>query len=291
METIVFGDVLKHWRLHNPRGLPTILWAPGVDSSAWFAQQFREKGITATHIDGSTDDEERKFHFAASKAGDLSVICSCGVLREGVDLPWVACGILVQPCVALSTFIQIAGRLLRAHPNKTKAILIDHAGAWHRHGSPNADREWSLDDTDQAIAKRVKEARQAGEVRQPICCPKCSGVRAAGPICPYCQHKHVRSVRSVRMTDGKLVRMVGDVVKRKQKLSGDQKEWRSCLYAAAASGRTIAQAAGDFQRRTGHALPVGLENVPPRGRAGDSDWERKAGAVFPWLLKRKAVKS
>lgn len=283
MDTLVVGNVFDYWKTLNPFGLPTMLWAPGVSESRWFAEQFEQRGITAAHIDGETEESERNRIFCGSQAGAIKVLCSCGVLREGADLPWIHHGILVQACGALSTYLQIVGRLLRSHPGKTRAILQDHVGAWHRHGSPNADRDWSLDDDDVSIARKLKKAREAGE-RQPICCPRCSGVRTSGPRCPFCGHEHARSVRMVRQVGGKLVRMVGDTVKRKKQQSAEQKAWTSCLYAAANGGRTVAQAAADFRRRTGQRLPPGLEHVPPHGSL---DWHRAVTDVYPWMRRRR----
>lgn len=284
METLAFGDTFREWERLNPWRRPTVLWAPGVAESRWFAEQFQARGVKAAHLDGDTADAERDDLFAASQAGDLPVLCSCGVLREGVDLPWLEVGVLVQPCAALSTFLQIAGRLLRACPGKERATLIDQAGAFWRHGSPNADREWRLEDGDRQIAKRLRRERQEGREREPIRCPKCSGVRAAGPECPHCGHRHVKSVRQVRMLGGEMHRVIGDTVKKAAAKTADQKLWASCLYAAAASNRTVEQAALDFRRRCGRSAHAGLQ---PRPDVGGLDWKRRCDQVFPWLLKRR----
>src|SRR5262249_8275086 len=52
MVTGIFGGVLESWRKLNPEEKPTILFAPGVRESVWFADQFRANGIRAAHIDG-----------------------------------------------------------------------------------------------------------------------------------------------------------------------------------------------------------------------------------------------
>jgi superfamily II DNA or RNA helicase len=125
------------------------------------SQEWKKLGVSAGHIDAETTDEERRQMFADHRAGDLSVICSQGVLREGADLPWVTHGILCQPCNGLGTYLQIVGRLLRAWPGKEKCILQDHAGAW-RHGSPNEDR-LVADDTDESLAKERKAGFEKGD--------------------------------------------------------------------------------------------------------------------------------
>lgn len=287
MQCTVFGDVFDNWKRLNPFALPTLLWAPGIDESRWFVDQWKRKGVTAAHIDGDTPEEERKEIFEASKEGRITVLSSCGVLREGFDAPHIAHGILCQPCGGLSTFLQIVGRILRAHEGKDLAILQDHAGAWHRHGSPNADREWDLNDTDKSISEKKRKQREQGEDPEPICCPKCGGVRKIGPTCPFCGHEHVKSCRYVRMTDGTLKKMLGPVVKKKAPKDPDQEAWKQALYAAARSNRTLDQARGIFKKNTGRYVPLGLQNMPPEG---SQDWNRRAGDVYPWLLKSRKRK-
>lgn len=288
MQCTVFGDVFEHWRRLNPAARPTLLFAPGVPESKWFAEQFCQRGVEALHVGDDTPDEERQAAFAAHREGRVKVICSFGILREGVDLPWAWHGILLQACGALSTYLQIVGRLLRSSEGKERAILQDHSGAWHRHGSPNADRDWRLSDTDRQLARRLLRSRQRGEgPAEGICCPKCQGVRGGGPKCPHCGHEHVRSVRMVRMTDGQLKKMQGPTVKRRKLDSDDERLWTSCLYAAAHSGHTLGQARGRFAQRAGKPLPDHLPHVPA---AGSLDWDRRALDVYPWLGRRKGSK-
>jgi superfamily II DNA or RNA helicase len=281
METLVFGSVLEEYLKLNPWKLPTLCWAPGVEASLGLVKKFNDAGVSAAHLDGETPDHERVRLREMSRSGEIKILCSCGVLREGADYPWICHGILIQPCGALSSFLQIVGRLLRAYPGKTRAVLQDHAGAAWRHGSPLLDREWVLEDTDRAIAKRLKQGRRNGEP-QDITCPNCHGMRRSGPVCPHCGHQHVRSVRNVRTVEGKLVRVVGDPVKRRGGSDADR-VWLSCLYAAASSGQTLEQAAHAFRRRTGNYLPAGLKNTP---RRGDYAWKKLAADVYPWLTKK-----
>ncbi len=282
-QTDVFANVVEWWKKLNPWALPTLLWAPGVPESRWFVEELTCQGITAAHIDGETDDQERERILAGSKDGSIKIVCSYGVLREGGDFPWIVHGILIQVCGALSTYLQIVGRLLRKDEHKDECVLQDHSGAMWRHGSPNADRLWSLEDTDLSIAKKVQAERRQGGAKEPIRCPQCGGERLAGPKCPHCGHEHQKSVRMVRMTSGKLTRVTGNMVKVKRPGGDDQRIWMSCLYAAAARNQTVSQAAGNFHRKTGR-WPHGLGNVPSHT---DPEWALKAVEVYPWLKKRR----
>lgn len=299
----VFGDVVEHWLLLNPERRPTLLWAPGVQESRGFVEVLRKNrknGITAAHVDGETpldcpwckalgrgesaprrtveEIDCRTCIGNGSRDGTIQIVSSYGVLREGVDWPWICHGILVQVCGALSTFLQLAGRLLRAFPGKDQCVLQDHSGCWHRHGSPNIDRVWTLGDEDRRIRKEKKKRLEAGDEREPICCPQCHAIRTAGPKCRHCGHEHVRSVRFVRTVEGELKRAVGSVVKKKRQVSEDQKTWTVCLYAGAARNRTLRNCWGDFYRRLQRPVPPDVKPQPPQG---DDRWDMPVRLVYP----------
>lgn len=211
--------------------------------------------------------------------GKIAILGNC---------PWLRVGILIRACAAVSTFIQITGRLARSYPGKDHAILIDHSGSVNRLGSPNADRDWCLKDTDRSIAVARKAGLERGEIREPITCPECGAVRKAGPECWACGHRHKLGVRMVRMLDGTLVRKVGQTVKRKPPPGQPQQIWIQCLIRSARGVRpqTVGQAAALYKRTTGHELPDGIPHVPPRG---SPDWSRHVGQVFPWAARRKGA--
>jgi DNA repair protein RadD len=215
MQCLVFGDVFDHFRRLNPDMRPSALFAPGVAESRWFVDRFNERGVSAAHIDGTTPQAERAAIFAGLESGSLVLVSSYGVLREGWNCPIVSHGLIIQACHGLSTYLQIVGRLKRSAEGKQRYTLQDHSGCWHRHGNPDADRTWSLDDTDSEIARRRREACEAGTEIQPLRCPECGAVRESGCVCPQCGARHMQSVRVVRQTDGRLVEMHGPAIREK----------------------------------------------------------------------------
>lgn len=285
MQCTVFADVFDHWRKLNPEQWPTLLWAPGVPESRWFVQKFLEAGVSAAHVDGETDPDLRRQIQADHQSGAVKVVSSYGVLREGIDWPWVRHGIGVQVWRDYSTYLQCVGRLLRAYPGKEIAILQDHAGAWHRHGSPNLDRDWTLADTDKEIALRQRKRREAGLEGEPICCPRCHGIRSKGPKCPHCGYEHTRSVRMVRTEAGELKKAVGNTVKRKPQKTEEQKVWTSCIYAGVARNMTVRQIWGWWWKRMQRQLPPDCFPRPPA--EGSTDWERTVSEVYPNYCRRR----
>ena len=73
------------------------------------------------------------------------MLCNCGLISEGVDVPSIVGAILLRPTASLALYQQQVGRALRPAPSKSGAIILDFAGNVARHGLPDAPRSWSLD--------------------------------------------------------------------------------------------------------------------------------------------------
>lgn len=292
----VFADVLQSWKAIQIRHgkdfkgghIPSVLWAPGVPESRWFAAAFCAEGIPAAHIDGTTSTAERDRIREESKNGQTRVVCSMGVLREGVDWPWLSHGIAVQTWGSIATYLQCVGRILRADAGKPYAVLQDHAGSWHRHGSPNRDIEWELGDTEESVERKLKAPapKSKDDCPEGVVCPQCRSVRQSGPRCPKCGYEHTKSVRRVFTEDGNLVEVEGspNYTKPRDPVE-DEKVWKSCLFACGRSGRTMGQAVGMFKSKVGHD-PYGMPDVPS---SGSIDWDRRVADVCPWTQPRKEV--
>ena len=293
IETI-YGRVIKHYRLYNPEGRPTILFAPGVKESRWFVEQFMKQGITAAHIDASTPPEERKAILAGSRDGTIKVLCNRFVLREGVNAPWLSHCIFATMFGALSNYLQAGGRLLRPWPGVDRVTVQDHGGSYHAFGSLNEDREWELGDTDLSIEQKKKAARNSGAGEpEPIVCPKCHAIRKSGPKCWNCGHQHKLSVRYVVQLDGTLKPQSGKIYKPKKgaNKSPQEKAWTTALYqcANAKQPKTFKQAMGLYREKMGEWPPMGLPMMPT-GDTNDPDWKRFVKDVHPWMKRQPKKK-
>lgn len=261
----VFGRVWDHWLRLNPDQLPTILFAPGVKESLWFAEQFKARGVRTAHIDGSdvwldgeyisSDPEARQYVISLVRENEVPVVCNRFVLREGIDIPELRHGILATVFGSLSSYIQSCGRLLRASESKSFATLQDHGGNWWRHGSVNVDRDWQLDATNrQVVGERIETIREKKQA-EPIVCPEC--LRAYVPSkrgCPACGHVSHGKSRMVVQVAGDLKPVKGDVIKpRLVKERHDTAAiWKRYYYSqrAAPGGPSIKPMRGSFTRTT-----------------------------------------
>lgn len=217
----VFGRVKEWFDILNPDHRPTILFAPGVEQSLWFAEQFARAGVTVAHIDGDdvwmegewhrADREVREQVLAKSEAGEVVVLCNRYVLREGIDAPWLKHGIFATLFGSLQSYLQSGGRLLRAHDSLEYVTIQDHGGNWVRHGSLNADRDWKLDWTSTMhTARRADRLRERRE-RPPTVCPACKRI-VTGRVCPCGREIHLHS-RPVVQSTGELKELRGDIFK------------------------------------------------------------------------------
>lgn len=290
-ETIVVGKVIDHWKQLNPQSAQTVLFAPGVKESRWFAEQFNIAGYRAAHIDAKTSNRERKRVFSEWAAGDIQVVCNFGILREGFDLKSCRHAILCQPTNKLSTYLQIVGRVIRSAPGKSEAILQDHIGAYWRHGSPNQDRTWALDDTDASLRKERKEKEKAKKDDEgPFLCVKCGCVRHAIPgfysRCPKCGYEAVGVEKIVRQTNGKL-----KVVKQKKEVVKKQRSASACLKSAIYTGSFVGMTAGQVMAiaMRKHGRYIRQHEVPDIRIPLSTEpcWNQPAGDVWPWAQRRK----
>jgi DNA repair protein RadD len=272
----LFGRVLEWFHKLNKSRRPSILFAPGVPESLWFAQQFTRQGIPAAHIDGNSvwfdgesrgsTTESRAEILARSRDGELPIICNRFVMREGIDAPWLEHGILATIFGSLSTYLQSVGRLLRASPGKERCTIQDHGGNWHVHGSPNSDRHWDLDYTPGVVAAMRTDALREKLEKEPSRCPGCSQILFAR-TCPTCGRviNHAKKVRPVVTSDGELVAMRGDVYRRRfRKLEPDtEAKWKGVYFRARNSqNMTFRMAEGLFFRDHGYFPPRYLPFMP-----------------------------
>lgn len=110
-----------------------VLFAPTVAMAYEMADALNAEGITAVGIDGKTSVEERRRILADHARGDVQVVCNCAVLTEGWDAPWCSAAVIARPTSSSGLYVQMAGRVLRTHPGKRDALIIDVVGVTGKH--------------------------------------------------------------------------------------------------------------------------------------------------------------
>jgi DNA repair protein RadD len=178
------GDVVEHWLRHSERRR-TVGFAVDVAHSVHITRELVKSGVRAEHLDGTTKQDEREAILSRLASGETEFVSNCAVLTEGFDLPDLGCIVLVRPTKSLLLYRQMIGRGLRTAPGKTDCIILDHAGAVHRHGLPTDPIAWTLH-TDQRAANKTHDRRKS-EHKDPFCqCKSCGHLRQKGFACFNC---------------------------------------------------------------------------------------------------------
>jgi DNA repair protein RadD len=196
---VITGSAVKHYGKYAD-GKKAIAFCVSVKHAKDVAEDFRNAGYAASHIDGGMDDTERDAVLKAFEEDRVQILTSCDLVSEGFDLPSVEVAILLRPTKSLGLFLQQCGRAIRPHPDKEKTIILDHAGNTARHGFIDDDRDWSL--ADGFVANNGKSSDKVVSVRT---CTACFAVHKPTPTCPMCGHVYPVMGRAVKHVDGDLV--------------------------------------------------------------------------------------
>jgi superfamily II DNA or RNA helicase len=205
----ITGDAIKHYQALADRRR-AVAFCVSIQHSKHVAEQFNRVGIIAAHLDGETPLTERDATIKKFRRGEIMVLCNVELFSEGFDLPALECAILLRPTQSLGLYLQQVGRALRPSEYKTDAIILDHAGNCARHGLPDDERKWSLDDKPRT--KRGKEALPGVRI-----CKACFAAQKPGvPECRFCGELFEIKPREVEHVDGQLVKVARNDLKRQQ---------------------------------------------------------------------------
>ena len=179
---LLIGDIVTNWRKFAD-GTPTVCFATNISHSKHIVEQFVASGVKAEHIDCYTDELERAAILARVASGETLVISNVGILREGWDFPACKTMILARPTKSLIRYLQMAGRVLRPHAGKERALILDHSGTVQALGFPSDEFPMALDD---GKPKQSTGSDKKEEEKKPTKCPSCAYVKKNGGKCPVC---------------------------------------------------------------------------------------------------------
>ncbi len=123
----------------------------------FMAERFREAGIAAAAVLGTTDDEERKARLAELRSGKLRVLFCVDLFNEGVDLPEVDTILFLRPTESATLFLQQLGRGLRRQADKDCCLVLDFIGHAHRKFRFDTRFRALIGGTRRSIERQVKE--------------------------------------------------------------------------------------------------------------------------------------
>jgi superfamily II DNA or RNA helicase len=122
--------ITQAWR-ENAAGRQTIIFCVDIQHSVDMAAMFRAQGVRADAVWG--DDPQRAEKLRQHDAGEIQILCNCGVLTEGYDSPIVSCIVLARPTKSTLLYEQMIGRGTRLFENKPNCLVIDCMDQSRRH--------------------------------------------------------------------------------------------------------------------------------------------------------------
>lgn len=101
-----------------------------------FTATVKESDYLASHMENcavvsaDTPPADRAAILSGFKSGSIKVITNCGVLVLGFDFPELDCVIDAAPSMSLTRVYQKIGRVVRPHPDKESAWVVDMADSY-----------------------------------------------------------------------------------------------------------------------------------------------------------------
>lgn len=109
------------------------------------ADQLRERGVKAEHVDGTDHPARRDRIMQMFRDREIDCVCNVSLIDEGFDAPSCDCVMLGRLTRSVPRYLQAAGRAMRYMLGKT-GLIIDLSGTSHDLGLPDDPRQWSLED-------------------------------------------------------------------------------------------------------------------------------------------------
>ena len=138
-----------------------LVFTPTVQLAHTMAGAFRQAGVKAEALDGTTPDDERRAILRRLHTGGTLVVANCAVLTEGFDEPSVDCLIIARPTKSKPLYIQMLGRGTRVYPGKGDLLVLAAVGASTRHSIMTATELFGLGLENMSV-KEAAEERQEG---------------------------------------------------------------------------------------------------------------------------------
>lgn len=102
-----------------------LVYCVTVEHATHVCAALQARGVAAAVVSAETHKTERASILARFRAGEIRAICNVAVLTTGFDVPEVDCIALMRNTKSPVLYVQIAGRGMRIHPNKTDCLFLD----------------------------------------------------------------------------------------------------------------------------------------------------------------------
>ncbi|MEE5987221.1 DEAD/DEAH box helicase [Ligilactobacillus equi] len=181
-QKVIYGDVVKMYEKYA-KNTKAIIYTFSVEFSKIIAEVFNQAGYAAQAVDGKTPKAIREQAMDDFRNNKIKILVNADLYGEGVDVPDCETVIMMRPTESLALFIQQSMRCMRYKEGK-QAIILDMVANYTRHGLPDDDRMWTIEDREKK--KRNTSGSSGPPIKQ---CPQCFMViPGQATICPGCQY-------------------------------------------------------------------------------------------------------
>ena len=108
--------------------LKALCFCVSVDHAEFMAEQFRQSGIRAETVVGTTPSEVRERRVRDLADGRLQAVMTVDVFNEGIDVPQINTVLFLRPTESSTVFLQQLGRGLRLSDGKPVLTALDFVG-------------------------------------------------------------------------------------------------------------------------------------------------------------------
>lgn len=162
------NEIVAAWQEHASKRKRTVAFCVDVKHAFAVRDAFREAGISADTIVGTTEDAERRDILGRFHDGGLQILTNCMVLTEGYDEPLIDCELLCKPTKSPGLYTQMVGRAARKGEGKHDALIIDFVDVTMKHKLITLPTLVGINEDenpgDKAIRPPSEEDRDEGEI-------------------------------------------------------------------------------------------------------------------------------
>lgn len=176
---------------------PGVVDAANIKDAEAYAAFLATYGLQAGVIHSRMAEDAQQQNIRRLKDGQLDCLVHVSMLVEGVDLPWLKWLGVRRDTESRVRWIQQIGRILRAFPGKTEAIILDPM-ALSLEFAPTfpASLGWPDEEEEQRVADEIV-AKEEREIKNPLLSPEKREIARVRSICRY-----VRALRNALASEG-----------------------------------------------------------------------------------------
>jgi len=162
----VIADIVDHTADKR-----TLIFCPRISIASEFAERLQAHGLAAATVSSADDADKRNELIAAFAAGEITHLTNVNLLTTGSNIPAIEAICLCRATASTGLYIQMVGRGLRTHPDKSQCLVRDYGGNAIRHGP------LGFPEVNESGDKKAK--------RSPHKCKSCELIIPSYP-CPEC---------------------------------------------------------------------------------------------------------